>query len=90
MPALHTTSFEDGVVATVMRGGDTDTNAAIAGALLGALYGAPAMPRQWREAVLTCRPQAGIAGVHHPRPRAFWPVDALMLSERLAAAGTMP
>ena len=47
------------------------------------------MPRQWREAVLTCRPQAGIAGVHHPRPRAFWPVDALILSERLAAAGTM-
>ena len=33
--ALHTTNFEDGVVATVMRGGDTDTNAAIAGALLG-------------------------------------------------------
>lgn len=85
--ALHATSFEEGVVATVMRGGDTDTNAAIAGALLGALYGAPAIPWQWREAVLTCRPQAGIAGVHQPRPRALWPVDARILSERLAVAG---
>jgi ADP-ribosyl-[dinitrogen reductase] hydrolase len=76
-------------VATVMRGGDTDTNAAIAGALLGALYGAPSVPQQWREAVLTCRSSAGIAGVHRPRPRAFWPVDALILSERLAVAGSI-
>jgi ADP-ribosyl-[dinitrogen reductase] hydrolase len=88
--ALHTTTFEEGVVATVMRGGDTDTNAAITGALLGALYGASAVPRQWREAVLTCRPQAGIADIHRPRPRAFWPVDALILAERLAANGIMP
>ena len=87
--ALHSASFEEGVVATVMRGGDTDTNAAIAGALLGALHGAPAVPQQWREAVLTCRPSAGIAGVHRPRPRAFWPVDALILSERLAVAGSI-
>jgi ADP-ribosyl-[dinitrogen reductase] hydrolase len=85
--ALHTSSFEEGVVATVMGGGDTDTNAAIAGALLGAIHGAPAVPRQWREAVLTCRPQAGIPGVSQPRPRAFWPVDALLLAERLAVAG---
>jgi ADP-ribosylglycohydrolase len=83
--ALHASSFEEGVVATVMGGGDTDTNAAIAGTLLGAIHGAPAVPRQWREAVLTCRPQAGIAGVHRPRLRAFWPVDALILSQRLAA-----
>jgi ADP-ribosylglycohydrolase len=85
--ALHTSSFEEGVVTTVMGGGDTDTNAAIAGALLGAIHGAPAVPRQWREAVLTCRPQAGVAGVRRPRPRAFWPVDALILSERLVALG---
>jgi ADP-ribosyl-[dinitrogen reductase] hydrolase len=32
----HARTLEDGVVDTVMRGGDTDTNAAIAGALLGA------------------------------------------------------
>jgi ADP-ribosyl-[dinitrogen reductase] hydrolase len=85
--ALHTSSFEEGVVTTVMGGGDTDTNAAIAGALLGAIHGAPAVPRQWREVVLTCRPQAEVAGVRRPRPRAFWPVDALVLSERLVALG---
>lgn len=30
-----------------MRGGDTDTNAAICGALLGAVYGRDAIPAQW-------------------------------------------
>lgn len=88
--ALHAPSFEQGMVATVMGGGDTDTNAAIAGALLGAIHGAPAVPPQWRQAVLTCRPQAGLSQVHQPRPRAFWPVDALQLAERLAVAGKCP
>jgi ADP-ribosylglycohydrolase len=82
--ALHAESFEDGVVKTLMHGGDTDTNAAIAGALLGAIHGASAIPCQWKEAILTCRPQEGMPYVHHPRPRGFWPVDALCLSERLA------
>src|SRR5262249_50809711 len=36
---LHSDSLEEGVVDTVMRGGDTDTTAAIAGALLGAVHG---------------------------------------------------
>jgi ADP-ribosylglycohydrolase/Inositol monophosphatase family len=89
-PNDATSAFEEGVVSTDMGGGDTDTNAAIAGALLGAIHGAPAVPRQWQEAVLTCRPQAGVAGVRQPRPRAFWPVDALILSERLAALGRKP
>ncbi len=43
---LHAPSLEEGVVDTVMRGGDTDTNAAIAGALLGAAYGRDAVPKQ--------------------------------------------
>ncbi len=44
---LNALSFEEGVVDTVMRGGDTDTNAAICGALLGAVYGLDAIPVQW-------------------------------------------
>ena len=36
---LHAPNLEEGVVDTVMRGGDTDTNAAICGALLGSVYG---------------------------------------------------
>lgn len=42
---LHAPSLEEGVVDTVMRGGDTDTNAAICGALLGAVYGREAPSR---------------------------------------------
>ncbi|MGM0578553.1 MAG: inositol monophosphatase family protein [Myxococcota bacterium] len=77
---------EDGVVATVMAGGDTDTNAAIAGALLGAVHGRAALPLQWRDRVLTCRSIEGLRGVRRPRPGAFWPVDVMRLAERLLVA----
>jgi hypothetical protein len=70
-----------------MRGGDSDTNAAIAGALLGAVYGEDAVPAQWRNAVLACRPEAGRPGVRRPRPREYWPVDVLELAERLVVLG---
>ena len=80
---LHAPSLEEGVVDTVGRGGDTDTNAAICGALLGAVYGRDAVPERWTETLLNCRPEDGQSGVHQPRPRKFWPVDALELAERL-------
>ena len=79
---LHAPDFETGLVRTVGRGGDTDTNGAIAGALLGAAHGATAVPLQWRQAVLTCRAVKGLA--RNPRPQKFWPVDALHMAERLA------
>lgn len=79
----HAPNLEEGVVDTVMRGGDTDTNAAICGALLGAVYGCDAVPSQWRDAVLNCRPEAGGANVLNPRPKPFWPIDALELTQRL-------
>jgi len=80
---LHAPSMEEGVVDTVMRGGDTDTNAAITGALLGAFYGRDAIPEQWQRSILSCQPLAGTAGVFRPRPRCFWPVDVLFLAEKL-------
>jgi ADP-ribosylglycohydrolase/fructose-1,6-bisphosphatase/inositol monophosphatase family enzyme len=76
---------EDGLVETVRQGGDTDTNAAIAGALLGAVHGVHALPLRWRSAVLSCFPVEGAPGVHRPRPSSCWAVDALMLAERLVA-----
>jgi len=82
---LHAESLEQGVVATVRRGGDTDTNAAIAGALLGAVHGRDAVPLQWRSMVLSCRPLAPRA--RRPRPRPYWPVDVLEIAERLLIAG---
>jgi ADP-ribosylglycohydrolase len=83
---LHATSVEEGLVDTVGRGGDTDTNAAIAGALLGAVYGADSLPVRWRLRLRSCRPLAGLPGVERPRPRACWPVDAEVLAERLLMA----
>ena len=84
---LHAEGPEDGIRDTVRRGGDTDTNAAIAGALLGAVHGRDAIPQQWRDRILTCRPIQGLDGVERPRPPEYWPVDALALAERLLLAG---
>ena len=38
---------EEGIVAVVSRGGDTDTNACVAGALLGAKFGRSRIPDRW-------------------------------------------
>lgn len=81
---LHAPSLEDGVVETVHGGGDTDTNAAIAGALLGAVHGRAAVPARWTRAILECRPAPG-PGVARPRPPEYWPADALALAERLVS-----
>ncbi len=45
--------FEDALVASVAAGGDTDTNAAVAGAVLGARYGASSIAGRW----FACVPQ---------------------------------
>jgi ADP-ribosylglycohydrolase/fructose-1,6-bisphosphatase/inositol monophosphatase family enzyme len=80
---LHAPSLEHGLVATVRKGGDTDTNAAIAGALLGAVHGRASVPTQWQSMVLSCRPMPGEPNIRQPRPAIYWPTDALVLAERL-------
>lgn len=80
---LHAPSFEEAVIDTVMQGGDTDTNAAICGALLGSVYGIDAVPSQWQDCILNCRPDAESPNVFRPRPKCFWPVDAIELSDNL-------
>ena len=85
---LHAPSLEEGVVDTVMRGGDTDTNAAICGALLGAVHGRMGIASQWLNRLLSCRPLADVSEICHPRPQCFWPVDALMLAELLLSSNT--
>jgi ADP-ribosyl-[dinitrogen reductase] hydrolase len=80
---VHAPSLEAAVVATVRAGGDTDTNAAICGALLGAVMGRDAVPAQWRRMVLSCRPMPGYPHIPRPRPALFWPADAMVLAERL-------
>ena len=82
---LHAPNLDAAVKDTVMRGGDTDTNAAICGALWGAIEGRSGIPDQWERAVLNCRPEYGREGVMQPRPAMFWPVDALELAEALVS-----
>ena len=43
--------FEEGLREVIALGGDTDTNAAVAGALLGALHGLDGIPRAWLAAL---------------------------------------
>jgi ADP-ribosylglycohydrolase len=80
---LHEESLESAAIDTVMQGGDTDTNAAICGALLGAVHGREAVPARWVKKILSCRPLPGLPAVERPRPEPFWPVDALLMAERL-------
>ena len=49
---LKTNSYKDCVLMAVNLGGDTDTIAAIAGGLAGALYGYDAIPQEWRDTLI--------------------------------------
>jgi len=46
---LNATDFETTLLAVIHAGGDTDTNGAVAGAVLGARFGASAIPERWME-----------------------------------------
>lgn len=62
---LLATSPQEAILATLAGGGDTDTNAAIVAALVGAKYGYAAFPAHARAAVESCNTDAG-------RPRPDW------------------
>jgi len=79
---LGESGFEEALVATVAAGGDTDTNAAVCGALLGAALGREAIPARWILPVLACRSTVD-AGAPRPRPAIYWPDDVLELAEAL-------
>jgi ADP-ribosyl-[dinitrogen reductase] hydrolase len=69
-----TRTFADAVLAAFNLGDDADTTGAIAGQLAGALYGAEAIPRAWRERVLLGDEIVGLAD------------GLLRLADELAAA----
>ncbi|MFJ8018552.1 ADP-ribosylglycohydrolase family protein [Streptomyces sp. NPDC096339] len=75
-----TTGFAQAVRAAVDLGGDTDTVAAVTGALAGAVYGRAAVPEQWT------------APLHVPLPgfggRVLDAADLRGLAQRLAVAGS--
>lgn len=53
--AVTPLGFEQALRQVVEAGGDTDTNGAVAGAILGARYGASAIPQRWLDVI----PQRG-------------------------------
>ena len=48
---LHGDNFHDSLINIISKGGDTDTNACIAGSLLGAYYGKNEIPLRWIDSV---------------------------------------
>ncbi len=75
---LHAEDYPSAICAIVNRLGDPDTNAAIAGALLGVRYGEKGIPESWRRAVVRGSQE---------RPYAYRAVAGMKLLERLLARG---
>lgn len=75
---------ETALVDTISQGGDTDTNSAICGALLGAAHGASSIPIRWREEIDGCRPDQGS---RRPRPGMHWPNESARQARDLLLAG---
>ena len=48
----HANSFEEGLLAVVNAGGDADTNAAVACAVLGAKFGYQSIPCEYTDGLL--------------------------------------
>lgn len=75
---IHFNSFENSLTHIISRGGDTDTNAYISGALLGACYGINSIPTKWIETVLNAK---------HYQRRSEFPdsktIDLLELADNL-------
>jgi ADP-ribosylglycohydrolase len=60
------TPFQKAILETLVRGGDTDTNACIVGGLLGALHGMDKIPKSALDKVLACDTRHG-----QQRPSAY-------------------
>lgn len=75
---LEQSTFENALRETLAGGGDTDTNACIVGALVGALHGIDCIPTSLVEGVLHCDTRLG-----HARPAWLQAGDALELAAHL-------
>ena len=48
----HANSYREGILNIILSGGDADTNAAVAGAILGAKFGLDQIPEEWRTGLI--------------------------------------
>lgn len=74
----NNTSFEDAIKQTLMKNGDTDTNAAIVGGVMGALHGINKIPDYMKIPVLSFDPEN--PGKGHKRPKIFKSIDIYNLT----------
>jgi ADP-ribosylglycohydrolase len=49
---LHSTNFSEGILSVIHEGGDADSNAAVAGSILGAKFGFSAIPVEWIDGLI--------------------------------------
>ncbi len=63
----HAPSLEAALIDVINRGGDADTNAAVTGALFGAVHGASAIPERWSQDVLEVNGPGPLFSKYHPR-----------------------
>ncbi|KAG6945747.1 hypothetical protein JG687_00017101 [Phytophthora cactorum] len=75
-------SYKRAIQQTLLKGGDTDTNAAIIGGLIGALHGVESIPSRMREAVLTFDATKP-ASTHRLRPVGYCGAHVTKLAEKL-------
>jgi len=68
--AVTAADFESGIRAVIACGGDTDTNAAVAGALLGARDGSAELPAPWQDRLQDRRDSEGGAAALVPLAQA--------------------
>ncbi|AWB10177.1 fructose-1,6-bisphosphatase [Thermodesulfobium acidiphilum] len=80
---LNSNTFEESIIKTSIRGGDTSKNCALVGSLFGALYGLENIPIYFKDKILSSRSVKGLPKVAYPRPQVFWPVDILIIAENL-------
>lgn len=78
---------EEAIIETVMSGGDTDTNAAICGALLGSCFGIEYFPKQWIDCLLTCRPFFSDKRIRRPRPELYHSASFITVAKNLMVHG---
>jgi len=83
--AVRTTStFHDAIVAAINLGGDTDTVAAIAGAMAGAFYGLQGIPVRWTTYV------HGYLDTPHAGRMSYKGQDLVNISRRLLGLSNAP
>lgn len=78
-------TFAEAVSNTILTGGDTDTNAAIVGALLGSVVGSAQIPSSWTKITMSCTPHKASP---QPRPERFHFSNLIQLTEPIFAALT--